>query len=63
MVKNESSLYIELNTDRRKMEYSLFNIYYFIIKKLIKNAEIYLNKEIKKIVLTVPIFLMIFKEK
>ena len=47
---------VELNINGKYKKYRPVEICSFIIKKMIKNAEIYLNKIINKLVITVPAY-------
>ena len=45
---------IEINIKNKKLYFSLEQIASFIIKKMVQNAEDYLNKKVKKLVITIP---------
>ena len=47
---------VEVNIKGKKVNYSPVEISSFIIKKMVKNAESYLNKKITKLVITVPAY-------
>ena len=47
---------IEIISNEIPMTYSPVEISSFIIKKMVKNAEKYLNKRISKLVITVPAY-------
>ena len=47
---------VEVNIKGEKVNYSPVEISSFIIKKMVKNAESYLNKKITKLVITVPAY-------
>ena len=47
---------VEININGKKKNFSPVEISSFIIKKMIKNAENYLGKRIRKIVITVPAY-------
>jgi len=50
------SLEVEVMINGQKKTYSPVEISSFIIKKMVKNAELYLNKKITKLVITVPAY-------
>ena len=50
------SLEIEVMINGERKTYSPVEISSFIIKKMVKNAELYLNKKITKLVITVPAY-------
>ena len=47
---------VELKINGKLMKYSPVEISSFIIKKMVKNAENYLNKKVSKLVITVPAY-------
>ena len=52
----ENSADIEVTVKGKKVTYSPVEISSFIIKKMVKNAEVYLKKKINKLVITVPAY-------
>jgi molecular chaperone DnaK (HSP70) len=52
----DDSPMIEIISNEIPMTYSPVEISSFIIKKMVKNAEKYLNKRISKLVITVPAY-------
>lgn len=53
---DQDSADIEVTINGKKKTYSPVEISSFIIKKMVKNAEAYLNKKINKLVITVPAY-------
>ena len=45
---------IEINKNNKKIRFTLEGITSFLIKKMVQNAEKYLNKKVSKLVITVP---------
>ena len=54
--KGEDSPVIEVNVEGIQISYSPVEISSFIIKKMVQTAEKYLNKKVKKLVITVPAY-------
>ena len=52
--KKEKYPLISINKNNKLIQYTLEEIIYFLIKKMIDNAEAYLNRKINKLVITVP---------
>ena len=52
--KTLDRLAVEINKNGKKLRFYLEEISSFIIKKMVENAEEYLDKQIKKLVITVP---------
>ena len=59
--KNNSSL-IEVNKNNKIIHFTFEEISSFIVGKMVESAEEYLNKKVKKLVITVPAILMMPKE-
>ena len=55
-LKGEDSPMVEVNIEGIPISYSPVEISAFIIKKMVQTAEKYLNKKVKKLVITVPAY-------
>ena len=52
--KDTNRLVVEINKNGKNLKFNLEEISSFVIRKMVENAEEYLNQKIKKLVITVP---------
>ena len=52
--KDTNRLVVEINKNGKILKFNLEEISSFVIRKMVENAEEYLNQKIKKLVITVP---------